>query len=119
MSTPNGDCVPNHNPDHKRHYKRSELRALLAGQFDAVEVVYAVAGGRFRTWGLKSWSPRHPFRTLQSMVGNVVNGIQSAAPALREQPVGPRHLIACCRRAAAADQVPGDVAETLPRAAGL
>lgn len=102
MSTPNGDCVPNHNADHKRHYKREDLRSLLASNFESVDVIYAIAGTRFRSWGLKSWSPRHPLRTMQSMVGNVINGWESAAPELRQQANGPRHLIACARRASAA-----------------
>ena len=29
MSTPNGDFVANHNPDHVRHYRRAQLDTLL------------------------------------------------------------------------------------------
>ena len=54
MSTPNGDYLPNRNPDHKRHYKRAQLAALLARHFPAVEVEYAILGGRFRRMGLEA-----------------------------------------------------------------
>ena len=98
MSTPNGDFVENHNVDHKRHYRRQQLHGLLASHFDEVKVVYAIQGGLFRTLGLRSWSPRRPVQTALSMVGNVVNSIQSASAKLEEQSKGTRHLIAMARR---------------------
>ena len=94
MSTPNGDFLPNHNPDHKRHYTRAQLAALLAKHFEEVEVEYAIAGGRYRRMGLRAWSPRKPLRTLMSMFGNVINRLQSADARLREQARGTHHLIA-------------------------
>ncbi len=39
MTTPNGDFVANTNPDHKRHYQREQLRALLKSAFAEVHVV--------------------------------------------------------------------------------
>ncbi len=98
MSTPNGDFVPNRNPDHKRHYTRAGLAALLARHFEEVEVEYAIAGGRYRKMGLHAWSPRRPLRTLLSMAGNAINRRQSADPRLREQAQGTFHLIARARR---------------------
>ena len=76
MTTPNGDFVKNtSNPDHKRHYEREQLRKLLCSCFANVQVEYAVRDGYFHTLGLGSWSIRHPWRTVCSMTGNVVNSI--------------------------------------------
>jgi 2-polyprenyl-3-methyl-5-hydroxy-6-metoxy-1,4-benzoquinol methylase len=33
MTTPNGDWVENKNPDHKRHYRKEQLKALLEKYF--------------------------------------------------------------------------------------
>jgi SAM-dependent methyltransferase len=98
MTTPNGDSVKNTNPDHKRHYLRQQLRALLLKHFDDVQVEYAIRGGKFRTLGLRSWSPRRPLQTALSMVGNTINSFQSASEALKDQPVGTRHLIATAHK---------------------
>jgi SAM-dependent methyltransferase len=94
MTTPNGDAVANTNPDHKRHYTRERLRQLLASEFDRVEVRYAIRGGRFRSLGLRSWSAKHPVRTLLSMAGNVLNGIESARTGVDEDRDRTRHLMA-------------------------
>jgi SAM-dependent methyltransferase len=98
MTTPNGDFVANTNPDHKRHYRREQLQQLLRASFRDAEVYYGIRGGRFRKLGLKSWSPRRPVQTLLSMLGNVVNGIQSANGALAESSSGTHHLFARCRK---------------------
>lgn len=99
MTTPNGDSEPvPYNADHKRHYTRAALSALLAGAFDDVRVHYAVVGGAFRRAGLRSWSPRHPARTLASMAGNVINTAQSSLDGVRERALGTRHLVATARR---------------------
>jgi SAM-dependent methyltransferase len=94
MTTPNGDFVPNTNPDHKRHYTRAGLRALLETRFRDVTVEYAIAGGTFRTLGLRPWLVRRPLFTAVGMLGNVVNAVQSARPALSQRARGTRHLIA-------------------------
>ena len=94
MTTPNGDFVKNTNPDHKRHYKREQLEALLQSYFEQVEVIYAIQGGMFRTLGLKAWSAKHPLPTALSMMGNFINSIQSAHKSLNRQMVGTRNLIA-------------------------
>ncbi|MCG3161349.1 MAG: Ubiquinone biosynthesis O-methyltransferase [Acidobacteria bacterium] len=98
MTTPNGDYCRNTNPDHKRHYTREQLRRLLARHFDSVEVDYAIRGGKFHGLGLKSWSLRKPRQTLLSMAGNLINSIQSAPAAVKDQAVGTYHLIGVARK---------------------
>ena len=100
MTTPNGDASPvPHNADHKRHYPRAALEALLRRSFADVDVRYAVASGRARALGLRPWSARHPLRTLVTMGANVVNAVQSAAPAMCADVMGTRHLLATARKA--------------------
>jgi SAM-dependent methyltransferase len=98
MTTPNGDSVKNTNPDHKRHYRREQLANLLSKHFQDVEVEYAIRGGKFRSLGLRSWSPRQPLQTGLSIVGNVINSLQSAPSSLKVKPDGTRHLIATARK---------------------
>lgn len=98
MTTPNGDFVQNTNPDHKRHYTRGQLASLLKDYFSTVEVEYAIKGGTFRKLGLRSWSVKHPAQTALSMIGNVINTVQSARQSLKDQAQGTRHLIATARK---------------------
>jgi SAM-dependent methyltransferase len=98
MTTPNGDWVENKNPDHKRHYKKKELSALLCKYFDEVTVEYAIAGGYYRKLGLRSWSLNHPIKTASSIFGNVINSIQSANGELKHRAEGTHHLIAVARK---------------------
>jgi 2-polyprenyl-3-methyl-5-hydroxy-6-metoxy-1,4-benzoquinol methylase len=98
MSTPNGDWVKVTNPDHKRHYKREQLQALLASVFDDVQVEYAIRSGTCRTLGLRPWSKAHPIRTIVSMLANVGNRIQSAPSRLKTQPTHTKHLIATAHK---------------------
>lgn len=97
MTTPNGDFVANTNPDHKRHYTRRQLVERLTTCFPRVGVEYAVRAGRWRTLGLRSWSPRHPLRTALSMIGNVVNTWQSSRVG-PDEATGTRHLVAEARK---------------------
>ncbi len=105
MTTPNGDFVRNTNPDHRRHYHRSELEALLQKHFPDVSVKYAVRSGSFHRWGLKKWSVRHPFVTLRCMASNVVNMWESDPRRVGEMQHGTQHLVAVARKVAAANAV--------------
>ena len=98
MTTPNGDFVKNTNPDHKRHYTRQALQSLLKTQFPEVSVQFAVVGGVWHRRGLRSWSWRHPWRTLSSMIGNFVNAMQSSQASVQSQAMGSRHLLAVARK---------------------
>jgi SAM-dependent methyltransferase len=66
MTTPNGDFVRNANPDHKRHYRRKELEAVLRREFDSVEVRYASPSTKFYRMALRSWSLAKPLQTFLS-----------------------------------------------------
>lgn len=100
MSTPNGDYLTIvNNPDHKRHYRRQELISKLARSFEIVDACYAVVGGHYHTWGLKSWSMRRPVSTVASAFGNFINRWQSSRPPVREQAHGTHHLLAVAKKA--------------------
>ena len=81
FTTPNGDYIKNeppyYNPDHKRHYTKEQLQTLLKKYFNNVEVTYAVKTGKYRSWGLKRFSIKKPFRLIRSIIGNVINRFQS------------------------------------------
>lgn len=98
MSTPNGDFVANNNPDHKRHYTRTQLRLLLERHFSNVEVEYAIAGGRYRKIGLRPWTLHRPIRTASSAFGNLVNSFQSSRRGIKDQAIGTCHLIAAASK---------------------
>jgi 2-polyprenyl-3-methyl-5-hydroxy-6-metoxy-1,4-benzoquinol methylase len=98
MTTPNGDYVTKTAPDHKRHYKRKQLFDLLSANFGDVQVRYAIKGGKWRTWGLRAWSMRRPLKTVLSMVGNVVNSIESSDKKVGEQAHGTFNLVAVARK---------------------
>jgi len=98
FTTPNGNFIknegPNKNPDHVRHYTQEGLQALLETYFDFVEVHYAVATGRFRVWGLKSFQLKKPIRLLKSIFGNIFNRFQSIGVEKRKDHTA--HLVAIC-----------------------
>ena len=94
MTTPNGDFVENRNPDHKRHYQRTQLQELLERHFSQVKVDYAVAGSKYQKWGLAPWSLKRPIKTLKSMIGNFMNFKQSDRSAIKSQSQNTFHLIA-------------------------
>lgn len=100
MTTPNGDWLPNTNPDHRRHYRREQLHELLSRHFAKVEVEYGVKAGPHHARGLRSWSLRRPIGTAVGMLGNVVNGLESRPESLREQPIGTCHLFATAIKSA-------------------
>lgn len=99
MTTPNGDYLTTvTNPDHRRHYRRDQLVGLLQQFFPKVDVYYAIKGGRFRRWGLRSWSLKRPLRTLKSATGNLINRWESARNEVARQAYGTHHLVAVARK---------------------
>jgi SAM-dependent methyltransferase len=98
MTTPNGDFVENHNPDHKRHYKKKQLSDLLGRHFENVKVEYAIAGGYYRKIGLRPWSIRRPMQTISSAFGNIVNSVQSSQEEIKTRAIGTHHLFAVAEK---------------------
>jgi hypothetical protein len=98
LTTPNGDSVTNHNPDHKRHYRRSQLKALLARHFDAADVEYAIPGGKLYSLALRSWSLRHPLRTAVTMTAGWLNAVQSRKMDGRDGSEGMQKLFGIARK---------------------
>jgi SAM-dependent methyltransferase len=100
LTTPNGDYIknepPDYNPDHWRHYTRAGLRQLLETAFPRVRVVYGVKTGKWRHRGLRSISPRNPFRAVVTMTANLVSHVQSRG--LDGQPRRTAHLFATAWR---------------------
>jgi SAM-dependent methyltransferase len=94
MTTPNGEAVTNTNPDHKRHYLRDDLFGLLSATFQVVRVEYAIPGGPFYARGLRSWSLRHPLRTVNTMLSAYISGIQAADQSVPQRAAGTNQLIA-------------------------
>jgi SAM-dependent methyltransferase len=99
MTTPNGDFVPNRNPDHKRHYRRSELEALLRTEFNSVDVTYAIPDtGSYRR-ALRSWSATRPVSTVLAFLGGIVNSIEERRSQCPPNGAGMQQLIAIAHKA--------------------
>lgn len=98
MTTPNGDFIPNKNPDHRRHYSRDQLAEVLSTAFVDVDVHYAVPAGFFHRLSLVS-PKRHPLLGWVSIIGKVVNRWRSADQAIRTQRTGTAHLVGIARKA--------------------
>ncbi len=97
MTTPNGDYVKNTNPDHKRHYRRSELEILLRSEFESVDVRWAIPTSRFYWMALRAWSWRSPLVTAKAFVGGVVNLVEDRYTERPADGSGMQELIAVAR----------------------
>lgn len=96
FTTPNGDYIknvgPNKNPDHVRHYTKASLEESLNKYFGEVAVHYAVATGKYRVMGLKSFSKGNPLNIIRTIMGNIVNRMESLNVSHRSNNTA--HLIA-------------------------
>lgn len=96
FTTPNGDFIknegPGKNPDHVRHYTKTQLQDLLSKYFDDIDVHYAVSTGKYRVWSLQSLKTTNPLRIMKALVGTVVNRQQSKGLEQRSQNTA--HLVA-------------------------
>lgn len=95
FTTPNGDYNPVPHPDHVRHYTRAQLASLLSRHFREVQVTYAVATGKNHARGLRPFDVRQPLRTLDAMIGNVMNRRESVGVEDRAHKTA--HLFAIAR----------------------
>ncbi len=81
LTTPNGDYIknepPNYNPDHIKHYKRTELYELLIKYFSNVEVNYGIKMGKnWRNSG-RSWSIISPLKLMHTFYSARLNQLES------------------------------------------
>jgi SAM-dependent methyltransferase len=97
LTTPNGEFVPNRNPDHRRHYTRHQLTSLLSMCFEHVETRYAVVDGFMNRLSLMSWAKR-PYAIPISLAARVISGVQSSQAAVAAQSAGTYHLLALARK---------------------
>jgi SAM-dependent methyltransferase len=97
MTTPNGDFLRKLYPDHKRHYERQQLRALLATYFDHVDVKYAVNDDTLIRLGVHHPSLRTPIRSLISPAALFLSNRLEAVGVGGQGPERKRHLFAIAR----------------------
>jgi SAM-dependent methyltransferase len=97
LTTPNGDFVPNKNPDHKRHYTRDQLKRLLGEVFEQVEIEYAIKSGFFRKMGGTGFPTRRPWMIPRIMLGTIVNRYQSRGRRLADRKDQTEELLAVAK----------------------
>jgi SAM-dependent methyltransferase len=98
MTTPNGDFKPVPYPDHKRHYKRADLDALLLRHFAGVRVEYRVNADRLFGVAVGQRRSESPSRLLTGMAYGL-NALRERAGFGGDGPAGKNHLFAICRKA--------------------
>jgi SAM-dependent methyltransferase len=91
MTTPNGDYRPVPYRDHKRHYKLTELQALLRRHFSEVVVFYCVNDGMLFRLGYKGGR-------IFGMVGYALSNVLERLGFGGEGPMGKHHLFAVCKK---------------------
>lgn len=91
MTTPNGDYRPVPYRDHKRHYKRYQLQALLCRHFREVVVFYCVNDGVFFRLGYKGGR-------FFGMIGHAIGNLMERLGFGGQGPKGKHHLFAVCRK---------------------
>lgn len=94
LTTPNGDRRPNPVGDHRRHYRRDQLAALLESEFSRVIVEYAVIADGSWIDGLGQFDPRHPLQAARTAAANVANRRRSGSPGVAQAMSTTAHLIA-------------------------
>jgi SAM-dependent methyltransferase len=98
MTTPNGGIVPNRNPDHKRHYTKTQLSTLLSQHFSEVVVHFAARRGSILYISLRSPS-RWWFAAPLIYACKILANIQSRQKILRLDECKAEKLIAiACKR---------------------
>jgi SAM-dependent methyltransferase len=96
LTTPNGEAVPNTNPDHVRHYTEAEFHSVLSKAFDDAQVRCAVKTGRIWQRSLRPRKMKHPIATAVTMGAAYVNRRQRV-----RSPKHAAHLIAECTKSQA------------------
>jgi SAM-dependent methyltransferase len=95
MTTPNGDLLPTPYPDHKRHYQRQQLEALLRRHFARVEIGYAVKPG----WPMTLATRKPGVTRIPRLrpVGHLIAGRLERMGLVSPGSLGLRHLVAVAR----------------------
>lgn len=100
LTTPNGEVVPNRNPDHVRHYTRAELVSRLRESFADVRVTYGVRSGYLHRMSIKGWASRKLHRAPIApwlMLCALLAGLEE--PERSDRPDDFRQLLAVARKA--------------------
>lgn len=98
MTTPNGDHVPNTNPDHVRHYSASNLQELLESSFHEVSIGFRVKSGPLHRASLSSWGLYRPLRTFVAMSASLLHKWQAAWTVASFTSHNTCHLVVTARR---------------------
>ena len=100
MTQPNGDFVknepPNYNPDHKKHYKKIELKNILGKYFTNVKIHYAMKISKYRTNSQRSWDIKRPILLLSTWVSSIISVIESRS--VKNNHKGTAHLVSFCQK---------------------
>lgn len=99
MSTPNGDFIPNTNPDHVRHYRKKALEMVLASQFSSINVFYSVIRKPFfsRAYQLSS-RIKMPLGPILGGIFYFLSILQSNLRSVKNKSSGTCYLVAICRK---------------------
>lgn len=77
LTTPNGDYIPNTNPDHRRHFRRVDLEGLLSRHFGLTSVIYGVRTGKHHLRSIEGLRLHNPAASLGVVKSSLVNRAQS------------------------------------------
>lgn len=85
LTTPNGENVPNTNPDHKRHYTQKQLSELLLQSFENATVEFSTLQGLILYIALRS--PRRFWYAAPAIyLSRLISHIRSSRAKLGNQP---------------------------------
>lgn len=98
MTTPNGDHLTKPYPDHKRHYKLSQLYKILSDYFENVNIDYIVNDDWLIKIGVHKPSIKAPIRTFVSLFALFFSYQLERLGYGGDGPEGKRHLFAVCQK---------------------
>ena len=100
MTQPNGDFVKNepsdYNPDHKKHYKKIELKNILSKYFTNIKIHYAIKISKYRKNSQRSWSIKNPILLFITWVSAIICLIESKG--VENNDKGTAHLVSFCQK---------------------
>jgi len=96
LTTPNGQAIPNRNPDHCRHYDREQLLALLASAFPTAVVWHGEIMTASWQRGMRFRRGRSPVHIACAMMANLINHMENAL--IPATPANSARLFAVARK---------------------